>query len=471
MPLGSPAMIETSAYCGRTLQSPVPGSPGARPKSGRVPDSGESGHNDRPSVSSRLLAWFLFACLLIVPIAAQPRPALTPQAAQLFNQAVDAFHAGNLDVAVQRLRQAEQAAPGYPDIVLYLGLFLYEKNNDSAEAQRYMEAALPQFPAHPDLPLKLLNSYLLTGKLDKIPSLLAGLKPRLEQDPRFAFNVIYTLVQRGQLGTAQKELGDQSRRLQGEIQFLGGLIAANGGQKTQALGLFENAAQNGFPPPASRQTAMLADALFQLQEFRRAADAYDTYFKNFPQETAYPFRAALCYYAIGDFLKAKERLEQVLKKVPNAPEANYYLGCVLIELKQVMEAEPYFQAELKNDPRSFKAMTKIAYLHYLKGENDESRTWLDKSLALSPDWFESHVVSGLLHSRSGENEQAIQSFEKAVQEEPGYPKAYYQLSIAYKRAGNDQKAQQALETYNRLQSAETARAMEALGMPRPREQR
>jgi hypothetical protein len=42
---GSPAMTETSAYCGRTLQSPVPGSPRARPKSGRAPDSGEAGHN------------------------------------------------------------------------------------------------------------------------------------------------------------------------------------------------------------------------------------------------------------------------------------------------------------------------------------------------------------------------------------------------------------------------------------------
>ncbi|MFB3903429.1 MAG: tetratricopeptide repeat protein [Acidobacteriota bacterium] len=418
--------------------------------------------------ASRLVLLF---SLLLSPLAAQNAPPLTPQAAQLFNSAVDAFRAGKLDVAIERLRQAEKAAPGYPDIVLYLGLFLYEKNNESVEAQRYFEAALLRFPAHPDLPLKLLNSYLLTGKLDKVPTLLAGLKPRLEQDPRLAFNVIYTLIQRGQLGTAQTELGEESRRLEGEVQFLGGLIAAKAGQKTRALELFDSAAQNGFPPPASRQTAMLADALFQIQEFRRAAEAYETYIQKSPQESAYPFRAALCLYATGNFAKARERLEQVLKQAPGVPEANYYLGSVLIELKQMAEALPYFQAELKNDPRSYKAMTKIAYLHYLKGENGECRRWLDKSLALQPDWFESHVVKGLLHNRQGENELAIQSFEKAIQQEPGYPKAYYQLSIAYKRAGNDQKAQQALETYNRLQSAETARAMEALGIPQPKEQR
>ena len=418
----------------------------------------------------RTLALLVLACSLFSPAFSQPRPALTPQAAQLFNSAVDAFHAGKLDLAIERLRQAEKTAPGYPEIGLYLGLFIYEKNNDSPEAQRYLEAALKEYPGHPDLPLKLLNSYLLTGKTEKAASLIGSLKPRLEQDPRFAFNAIYTLVQRGQLGTAQAALGEESRRLQGEVQFLGGLIAVNAGQKADALERFQAAEQNGFPPPGSRQTAMLADALFQLQEFRQAAASYDAYMKSFPEDTGYTFRAGLCYYGVGDFQKAKERLEQVLKQVPRAAEANYYLGSVLIELKQVAEAEPYFQAELKNDPRSFKAMTKIAYLQYLKGENEECRKWLDKSLNLNPEWFESHVVSGLLQSRLGENGQAIQSFEKAVQEEPGYPKAYYQLSIAYKRAGNDQKAQQALETYTRLQNAETARAMEALGMTRAKEQ-
>jgi hypothetical protein len=52
MPLGSPAMMETSTYCGRTLKSPVPGSLRTRPRSSRVPDSAESGHNNCPSPSS-----------------------------------------------------------------------------------------------------------------------------------------------------------------------------------------------------------------------------------------------------------------------------------------------------------------------------------------------------------------------------------------------------------------------------------
>jgi len=409
--------------------------------------------------------------LLLSPLFAQDRPALTPQAAQFFNSAVDAFRAGKLDTAIERMRQAEKAAPGQPDVTLYLGLFLYEQANDSAEAQRHLEAALPRFPGHPDLPLKLLNSYLLTGKYDRAAQLVSSLKSRLEQDPRFGFNVIYTLVHYGQLGPAQAELTEQSRRLQAEVQFLGGLIAANSGQKAEALGLFEKAQQNAFPPPSSRQTALLADALFQLQEYRRAAESYEVYLKHYPNERLYAFRAALCHYGIADFQKAKQGFEQLLVQTPPTPEVNYYLGATLIELKQVAEAGAYFQAELKQNPRSFKALTKLAYLSYLEGEDEQCQQRLAKSLALNPDWFESHVVSGLLQTRQGQNEQAIRSFEKAIAQEPGYPKAYYQLSIAYKRAGNDAKAQAALETYNRLQSAETVRAAEALGMPVAKEQR
>ncbi|HXK62367.1 MAG TPA: tetratricopeptide repeat protein [Acidobacteriota bacterium] len=416
-------------------------------------------------MAGRLVRIVSLTLLFLSPVAAQKAPAVTPEAARLFNSAVDAFKAGNLDLAIERMRQASKSAPAHPDISLYLGLFLYEKNNQSPEAQVLLETVLPQFPADTELPLKLLNSYLLSGKTEKVSSLLASLKPRLEEDPRFAFNVIYTLVQRGQLGTAEKELTEQSRRLQGEVQFIGGLIAANSGHRTQALDLFQRAGQNGFPPPASRQTVMLADALFQLQEFRRAAESYEAYLKHFPDDKTYAFRAALCYYGTANFQKARQRLQLLLKQAPEMPEVNYYLGATLIELKQVPQAGAYFAAELKRDPGSYKTMTKLAYLSYLEGENEQCRNWLAKSLQLNPDWFESHVVMGLLQARLGQNDDAIRSFEKAIAEEPGYPKAYYQLSVAYKRAGDDARSQAALETYNRLHSAETARAAEALGMP------
>ena len=394
----------------------------------------------------------------------QAAPPLSRQAAGLFNSAVDAFRAGDVDRAISRLREADQAQPGHPEIRLYLGLFLYEKTNDSPEAQKLLESVLPQYPAHPDLALKLMNSYLLTGRQDKMQALLEKVRPRMEADPRFAFNVIYTLLYRDQPALAKSELDAHSRRLQGEVQFLGGLIAIKGGRPEEAVTLLQGARQNGFPPAGSRQTAVLADALFQLNQFKPAAETYEAYTQQFGPDENVLFRAGLSYYAYGDFRKAKESFEALLGRKPQMPEANYYLASVLIEMKQMDEADKRLQAELAIDRGSYRAMTKIAYLRYLGGDNEQCRGWLDKSVALNADWFETHVVRGLLQNRLGEYQEATASFNKAIAQEPGYPKAYYHLAMAYKRLGQEEKAAEALRAHEKLQTDQTARALEALGM-------
>jgi len=424
----------------------------------------------RPAACCRLPAAL---CLLLLLVLAgtskaapqnQPAPVLSPQAAGLFNSAVDAFRTGNLDQAIARMRQADRSQPGHPEVQLYLGLFLYEKANENPEAQALLESALTRYPAHPDLPLKLMNSYLLTGRQEKVSNLLTTIRPRMESDPRFAFNVIYTLVYRDQPVLAKNELDAHSKRLQGEVQFLGGLIAAKSGRVEEAAGLLQAARQNGFPPAGSRETAVLADALFQLNQFKPASEAYEAYLARFGPDEKILFRAGLSYYAFGDFRKAREAFEALLLRNPKAPEANYYLGSVFIELKQMDAAEKHLEVELAVDPQSYRAMTKMAYLRYLSGDNEQCSTWLEKCLALNPDWFEAHFVRGLLQSRSGEYQQATASFGKAIEQEPGYPKAYYHLAMAYKRLGQDQKAAETLQAHEKLQGDQTAKALEALGM-------
>ncbi len=394
----------------------------------------------------------------------QPAPVLSPQAAGLFNSAVDAFRTGNLDQAIARMRQADRSQPGHPEVRLYLGLFLYEKANESPEAQALLEAAFVQYPAHPDLPLKLMNSYLLTGRQAKVSNLLTTIRPRMESDPRFAFNVIYTLLYRDQTALAKTELDAHSKRLQGEVQFLGGLIAAKSGRADEAAALLQAARQNGFPPAGSREMAVLADALFQLNQFKPASEAYAAYLARFGPDEKVLFLAGLSYYAFGDFRKAREAFEGVLLRKPQTPEANYYLASVLLELKQMDAAQKHLEAELAIDPRSYRAMTKLAYWRYLSGDNEQCRTWLEKSFALNPDWFEAHFVRGLLQNRQGEYQEATASFSKAIAQEPGYPKAYYHLAMAYKRLGQDDKAAEALQVHAKLQSDQTASALEALGM-------
>lgn len=221
----------------------------------------------------------------------------------------------------------------------------------------------------------------------------------------------------------------------------------------------------GFPPRDSPHMLTIAESCFRLREFPIAASAYEAYLESRPQAAPLlHFQLGLSYFGYGDYDRALQKLIQVQKQSPKLPEVNLYVGSILIELKRPEEARPSLQAELKNDPASYKAMTKMAYVEYLAGSDDVCRQWLEKSLAKNAQWFETHMVYGLLYNRAGEFDKAVASLEACLKEEPEYPKAHFQLSFAYRRLGNEEKARQYQESYDRLQNAATERVQKARGM-------
>ncbi len=409
----------------------------------------------------------LFFSLLAVA-GQQPKPQRASgqeQASAELVAGLRAYQAGQLDQAITKLKRAITLAPESPQVRLHLGLFLYEQNKDSLEAQRYMESVIDKFPDHVDLPLRLLDSYLRARNAAKSEALVGKLQSRMASDSRFAFNVLYTLISHGRIETARKEIEKVSNNLQGEILFMGGLIEFGSGENARAFDLLEKASGHDFPPRESRQMLTLADAFFQMKAFPQAARAYEAFFSNHPDSNpALRFRLGLSFYGYGDYERALEQLQKVRKEAVAIPEVDFYLGSILIELKRPEEARPYLLAELKRDPGSYKAMTKIAYLEYLAGQDELCREWLAKSLDRNQQWFETHMIYGLLYIRLQEFERAVQSLEVCIREEPEYPKAYFQLSNAWRRLGSEEKSRQYLEKFNQLQDAAVSRVQKARGM-------
>lgn len=415
------------------------------------------------------LAWI---ALLISPgLHAGPSQQRAPQAGPLrradasLQAALAAYRSGKLDDAIARLREAHAAAPDHPDVRLYLGLFLYEKSRDSLEAQRLMESVADQYPGNSELQLRLLDSYLIARNERKSSALLERIRPKMEADTRFAFNVVHTLVYHGRMPAAQAEVDRISRSLQGEILFLRGLIALGNEERDKALQFLQDAGRLGFPPDDSSQKLTLAECFFRLRQFPEAAKAYEAYLLHQGDlPVAHRLQFGLSCFAFGDFNRSLEQLTAVNKAAPETPEILLYVGTVLIELKRMSEARAPLLAEVKRNPASFRATTKLAYLEYLAGDDAACRQWLEKSLSLNPRWFEAHMVYGLLYNRLGEYDKAVKSLEACAREEPEYPKAHFQLSLAYRRLGEEAKADESLERFNKLQGAATARALEALGL-------
>jgi tetratricopeptide (TPR) repeat protein len=376
-------------------------------------------------------------------------PSPRQKAEGALNEGSRLLQSGNLEAAIGKFREAYQILPQHPLVRLNLANALYQKDKTSREGQQLMESVLDQFPEDAKLSLRLLHSYLASQEITKVKSLVERLRSRMESDSRLAFDVIYTLIPFGQIELARTLTGWTSDLLQGEIFFISGLLAVQSGQKQQALEMFERAESHQFPLPGSPHQINLAESYFALQNFVKAGLAYEDYLIRFPNNQ-HRFRLGLCYFATGQYAKAEEQFKQAMKLKPLPSEANYYMGATLIELKRSEEARPFLEAELKLNPSFFRAQTKLAYLDYLKGENESCRQRLDQSAALDARWFETHLVRGMLLARLGDYPQALQSLQTALKEEPNYWKTHFQLSQVYDRLGNSEKAQEYLASYNRL---------------------
>jgi tetratricopeptide (TPR) repeat protein len=390
---------------------------------------------------------------------------LQPQGADADLRAgIKAYQSGQLDNAIARLQKAYAAAPQNSQVRLYLGLFLYEKSSESLEAQKLMASVVDEFPDNGDLQLRLLDSYMRTGNRSLADGLLERFRKKMSSDPRFAFNVVYTLLHHRQFSGAKEQIGRISRELQGEVSFIGALIELGSGQPEEGHKLLQNATRLGFPPPHTRQALTAAESYMRLRDLPAAARAYEAYLKHNPDAAPARFQLGVCYYGYGDFNRALEQMLSVKKQAPQLPEVDLYAGSILIEMKRTEEAKPHLEAELEKNPASFKAMAKLAYLEYLAGRDVECRSRLDSALKLDSEWFETHMVYGLLYNRLGEHQAAVRSLEACLKSEPEYPKAHFQLSLAYRRLGNDEKAQEHLAAFERLQKAAVDLSQEALGL-------
>jgi tetratricopeptide (TPR) repeat protein len=409
------------------------------------------------SAGSRAFCRLLAAALLSLWLTALPAAAQT--APELTRQAVEAYQAGNLPIAIDKLRQAHKLAPEDAQVKLYLGLLLYEEDSHSPEAQQLMESVAGRFPENVELQVKLMDSYLAQGDTLKGLGQLNRLKGATAEELGLAIQVVYLLIQHNQTAAASEEVGkiaarSDSRGAQGEIMFLQGLIAASGDHKDEAMRLLQQADRHDFPPRDSYQMLILADALYRLQELDLASQAYREYLRHHPGDTAARMRLGLSLYSLGLFERAQSEFETVRAEDPRFPEVNYYLAEILFAKNALDEAEKVLREELRHEPKSGRCLAKLARIHYQRGEMDLCEQILERVRKLEPDWPEVHLVSGLVNNRKGLYKEAVKDLQQVVRELPDFPTGHLQLSIAYARSGQAEKAKEHRDIYNRLIDAQ-----------------
>jgi len=169
----------------------------------------------------------------------------------------------------------------------------------------------------------------------------------------------------------------------------------------------------------------------------------------------------------GQFGPAREHLERYTRRNPGSPLGHYYLGRILAESRELVDAEKSYATALKLYPRSAPVLAELGLVHEFRGRSSAALETYEKLLKVDPgnDWagrrleaFRSgrrdlaearaefdrlrsreaapgvaRMKMALVHYELGNLEDAVTEFSLALAERPGDGRVRFFAGLTYAR--------------------------------------
>lgn len=142
--------------------------------------------------------------------------------------------------------------------------------------------------------------------------------------------------------------------------------------------------------------------------------------------------AADVLYRIGDYERALEVYNELVRISPNDAQGYYNIGLTHWAMEEYKEAEKYWHVAIQKDRKSEKA----------KPDNVTELEELVHSLTVKvfPVSFDAHKSLGSLYGQLGKKEKALSEFESALEFVPNDSECYYYLGKIYYEMGDTERA-------------------------------
>tara|TARA_A100001015_G_scaffold309282_1_gene408463 strand:- start:702 stop:2156 length:1455 start_codon:yes stop_codon:yes gene_type:complete len=158
------------------------------------------------------------------------------------------------------------------------------------------------------------------------------------------------------------------------------------------------------------------------------------------------FKTALSHHAKGNWNKAKEIYEHILKSNPNNYSVLQNYGPLLCQLKEFKLAKIVFERSLKINPQDPMLLYNYGKFFHDQKIFEKAIEYYNKSFAINPKNAMSHYNIGNIYLTQGKLKNAIKSFDKATVINPSNFYAYNNIGISLKKLG---KFQEALKFYEK----------------------
>jgi len=144
----------------------------------------------------------------------------------------------------------------------------------------------------------------------------------------------------------------------------------------------------------------------------------------------------------GDWDKARQIYEELLKDHPDNVEVAHRLGVVADAQKRHLEAEQLFLFGLQREPRNAALLSDLGYCYFLQGQLSKAEIAILKATVLEPKNPLHWNNLGLVVGHMGRHQEALEDFRKAGSEAD----AQYNLAFVYAAQNREDQAKVCFQT-------------------------
>jgi tetratricopeptide (TPR) repeat protein len=226
-------------------------------------------------------------------------------------------------------------------------------------------------------------------------------------------------------------------------------------QRRGDRGDFEAAARDfrtaaALDPTATRPLEALGDALYQLQRYDRAGEAYERCLRLDDRSPRVTYRLALARYRQHDIDGALAALADAVRFDDRVADAHYLRGICLREKRRMPEALQAIERAAAIDPAMLAAREELADLYGAMDRRAEQLEQLQVLAGLDRDHAARQVAIGMAHAHAGHWDLAVLTLGNALERHPNEPEIYRALGQVWLERPRDDrsflaKAHEALE--------------------------
>ena len=140
------------------------------------------------------------------------------------------------------------------------------------------------------------------------------------------------------------------------------------------------------------------------------------------------------------YKRARELADLAVALSPDAPDAHYLMGDVLVESEELPAADAEYRRALSADAPSSVGRTKLAAVLRLQGRMSEALVELDEAQRIDPTYARAHSDAGMILRAERQLPAAISAYREAVRLAPDFIDAHNGLAMTLANSGKPEEA-------------------------------